>query len=354
MTAFVSCPIAGFEEANKMAVTIYDVAQRARVGIGTVSRAINNSNQIKPRTKQIVMEVIEELGYTPHAMAQSLARRQTRTVAVIIPSVVLNDYPDFIQTIGIELREQNYDLILHLYEDAHSRDMLLQKALGERRCDGVIALHNQIDDNTAAQFNNLNVPLLLINNQHPQLDSVSVLYEDAGNIGTQYLLELGHEKIAFIGLENIHDQQKYTGFLNALQNENIVFDDHLYITPEVMTLEMSTMTDEQIGQAAMHYLMENFPNETTALFITNDALAMGVMNAIKETGLNIPDDFSMVSIGDSVAARFLNLTSIRVPIDKIASMAVERILQRIVDKNLDIHHATLSAEIIERNSTTRL
>jgi len=141
-----------------MAVTIYEVAKQAGVGIGTVSRVLNDSPQISPETRARVLKVIKTLNYQPHALAQGLARQKTQTIAILIPFFTGYFYVELLKGIQQATSQHKYDLILYCIEDLSKKDAYLKRALQQRRVDGVLLISSPISDTYAREFKRRELP----------------------------------------------------------------------------------------------------------------------------------------------------------------------------------------------------
>ena len=156
-----------------MPVTIYDVAKKAGVGIGTVSRVINNSPRITRETKAKVLRTIRELNYQPHTSAQSLARRKTKTIGCLIPFVTGHFFSELLQGIQQTLMEFEYGLILWCADNRRNKEFFLRRALTERRVDGILFVSMEITPNYVDKFLNSKLPIVLVDGFHPGLDSIN-------------------------------------------------------------------------------------------------------------------------------------------------------------------------------------
>ena len=153
-----------------MAVTIYDIAEQAGVGIGTVSRVINNSPHIAPKTRERVLAVINKLGYKPHAMARGLAGQKTNTIAVIVPVFTGYFFLEVLRGVQQEISTAHYDMILYSVDHSDKADIFLRKVLYEKRADGVLLISLSINDSFAQQFIDKRFPIVLLDSSSPVLD----------------------------------------------------------------------------------------------------------------------------------------------------------------------------------------
>ena len=333
-----------------MAVTIYDVAQAAGVGIGTVSRAINDSPQINPDTKSRILKIIKQLNYQPHALAQSLARKRSNTVATIVPFFTNYFFIELFRGIQQKLTENNYDLILYSVDKIDRRDVFLDRTLVERRVDGVLLISLGIPDEYVDRFVNSNLSIVLVDSFHPKLDSITVENVDGAYRATEHLIRLEHKKIGMINghLTSRPAVLRLRGFKKALRDNNLEFDDRHLIICDATHGEDGF--NEVSGYEAMKQLLELGADMPTALFVSSDIQAFGVYKAARDCGVRIPGDIAIVGFDDIELAEFIGLTTMRQPIYEIGCSSVEKLLARIAGLNTRANGKCLKTELVIRES----
>ena len=333
-----------------VAVTIYDVAKTAGVGIGTVSRAINDSSQINPNTKQRILKIIKQLNYQPHALAQSLARKRSNTVATIVPFFTNYFFIELLRGIQQKLTEHNYDLILYSVDKIDRRDVFLDRALVERRVDGVLLISLEIPDDYAERFENSNLPIVLVDSYYHGLDSITVDNVDGAYRATEHLIRLGHQKIGMINghLTSRPAVLRLKGFKKALRKHNLDFDDRHLIICDATYGEDGF--NEVAGYWAMKQLLELGSDMPTALFVASDIQAFGAFKAAREHRVRIPDDIALVGFDDIELAEFIGLTTMHQPIYDIGCLSVEKLIARISGQNSPKNVKILKTELVIRES----
>ncbi len=333
-----------------LAATIYDVAKKAGVGIGTVSRAINNSPQINPNTKERILSVARELDYQPHALAQSLARKKTFTIASVVPFFTNYFFIELLRSVQHALSQSNYDLILYSVDRMDRSDTTLERVLSERRSDGILIISIGLNDAYAAKLIAANIPVVLIDHMHFQIDSIAIANREGAYSATEHLIRIGHERIGMIDghLSSYPAVLRLEGFKKAMLENNLVFDDRYLVICDAKAGEHGF--NEAAGYMAMKRLIAQNETLPTALFVASDVQALGVMRAAKEAGLRIPEDVALVGFDDIEFAKFVGLTTMRQPIALMGQMAVDRLMARIHgEQNGDFHHK-LKAELIIRET----
>ena len=338
-----------------MAVTVYDVAKKAKVGIGTVSRVVNNSPQISPKTKEKVLKVIKDLKYQPHAMAQSLARKKSNTIACIVPDFTGYFFVELLRGIQQEISKHNYDLILYSVDEIEKKELFLQRTMQEKKVDGVLLLSLEISDCDAEKFIHSRLPIVLVDSSHPRLDSIIIENKQGAYLATNHLLELGHRRVAMITglISSMPSSVRLNGYKKALKNYKIKFNEkYLVAVNPDDSVELTTNHgfNEKAGYNAMQQLLDLNKEKPTAVFISSDIQAIGAVRAITERGLRTPEDIAIVGFDDIQFANFLGLTTIHQPIEDMGHLAVKRLLERMNNKNGSLYEKKLKTRLIIRQT----
>ena len=333
-----------------MAVTIYDVAQKAGVGIGTVSRTINNSPQVSPQTKARVLQAIKELKYQPHALAQGLARKKTNMIAIIVPFFPGYFYHELLKGVQQELSKHQYDLILYNVDQTYKTELFLKRTLQEKRVDGVLLISLGIGDNDAENFLHSGFPILLLDSYHTNLDSITVENEQGAYLATQHLIELGHSRVGMIDaqLKSSPARVRLKGYKKALVENQIPFNDAYLVISDSVTERDGF--NREAGYQAMKTLLALGTDRPTAVFVSSDIQAVGALNAIKEQGLRIPDDIAVVGFDDIELSEYLGLTTVHQPMFEMGKLAVDRLMERIYRTDLQHFSKSFPTQLIIRET----
>ncbi len=340
-----------------MAVTIYDVARRAGVGIGTVSRAINGSPQIRPETKQRVMDAIRELGYTPHTMAKRLATKRIGIIAAIMPFYTGHFYQELLRGIQKSLTEFEYDLLVHFVDKPEKLNAYLDRTLSEKRCDGLLVISMDIPGEYVDKLQNARLPVVVVDRGHDRLDCIQVENERGAYLATQHLIRSGHQKIGMIS-GNRHSEpakQRYQGYVRAMQKANLTVKPEWFVSADMLEATPQIQQNDgfniHAGRVAMKRLLQMGDDRPTAIFAASDILAIGAMRAANEAGLRIPDDLAVIGFDDIELADYLSLTTMQQPMYEMGKMAVDRIMEKIEAETEEVRQFRLSTRLIERGST---
>ncbi|MDZ7359969.1 MAG: LacI family transcriptional regulator [candidate division KSB1 bacterium] len=338
-----------------MTVTIYEVAKKAGVGIGTVSRVLNNSPQISSATRERVMKVIQTLNYQPHAMAQGLARKKSLSIAALVPFFTGHFYGELLKGIQQAIARHKYDLILYSIEDFQDKDFYLKRALQQRRVDGVVLVSLPLSEAQAKEFKRRKLPLVLVDASHPDFDSIVVNNQTGAYAAVRHLIGLGHTCLAMITghRESAPAQHRYLGFQTALAEAGLEVADDLLMSSDNLQSEAVKINDgfnKETGYWAMRQLLARNGKRPTGVFIASDIQALGAMKAVRESGLRIPEDIAIVGFDDIELAEYAGLTTVRQPMFEMGRLAVERLMTLIAHPKTPRAHRHIETELVIRES----
>jgi DNA-binding LacI/PurR family transcriptional regulator len=326
--------------------TIRDVALQAGVSHQTVSRVINGKEDVSPETRALVEAAIEQMGYHPSAIARSMARGQTHTLACISPNLTDYTLASVIEGAETEARQHDYFLLSSSAKDPESFSRLVDELVGHRRVDGLIVINPYSDK----RFEHLpaNFPMVFVGAQSHQQDVSSVCLDDekVAYEATQHLILLGHKKIAMITgpMEEDCSLDRTEGYQQALQEAGIAFDKKL-----VLEGDWSASS----GQNALITLMEK-GSVLTAVFAQNDRMAMGVLRAARDLNIKVPTQLAVIGVDDMPLSSYFDppLTTMRQDMPRIGQEATRMLLDIIQKKNTDLREVKLPAQLVVRQSTS--
>lgn len=340
-------------------MTIKDIAKRCGVGISTVSRAINNHPDINPETKKMVEAVIKETGYIPNNSARNLKRSDAKCIAVLIKGITNPFFSTVIQTIEAEAQRKRYAMVMQHVEAYEDEVEVALELIKEKRLRGIIFLGGAFLHNEE-KISKLNVPFVFSTIGTVQDEGKKKMYS---NIAVddraeskrmiQYLLGLGHRKIAIItegAAAASVGQLRLEGYKDALLEEGIAINEKLIWIVED---KIDPYSMENGYKTAKKLLASG--EEFTAVFAIADFLAVGVCRALHEAGKRIPQDVSVagfdgISIGEYYTPQ---LTTIKQPVTEMAHRTVKLLLDVIAGK-CQHEHVIFEAELVERESTARV
>ena len=332
--------------------TIDDVARLAGVSIKTVSRVFNRAPNVRGATRDKVVAAAESLDYQPNLSARQLASNRTYLVGMLYDRPDPrneNDYLTAVHSGSLQAcQEAGYHLLINPCQ-ADSPDLVRDVVGLTRQIDGFIVLQPLSDSETLNRLLLENkVPCVRVS-QRPfdGFPWISVADTDAADGMTEHLIELGHRRIGFIVGHPEHGQShdRLVGYRRALDRHNIEFDDHL--------VEQGRFDYESGRSCARSLLSASSP--PTAIFASNDPMAMGVLSAAHEMGFEVPRELSVAGFDDSPMARHAwpPLTTVRQPIAEVAKLATQELMKQLEGRADGDSHNCLQAELVRRASTAR-
>jgi len=328
--------------------TIKDVAQHAGVSVATVSHVLNDTRFVSDATRARVQQAIGALQYVPSALARSLKSNRTHTVGMMIPN---NSNPYFAEIVrGIEdtCYEAGFSVILCNSDDDPVKQSNYVRLLSEKQVDGLIVLSSGSDEELLDTLRAARMPQVLVDREIEDLaaDLVEVHHEAGAFMATQHLLELGHRRIACIagpaGLSSA--RQRVQGYQRAMREAGL--------RPNARLMRDGDFTAAG-GHAAMDWLLDSVAAHPTAVFASNDLMAIGAVCAAASHGLRIPQDLSVIGFDDIALAAHSNppLTTIAQPKHETGAIAAQLLLQRIAQPGRDLQRAILQPTLRLRQST---
>lgn len=334
-----------------MAPTLEDVARMAGVSRSTVSRVINNHPNVQAEVRERVWQAIRECGYQPHAVARGLATNRTRILGMIIPEAVTTLFTDpffplLLRGATDACNTHQYQLMLSLFNNPAGRQEMYRRVLRSGYLDGVVVASAALDDALIPNLLRDRIPFVSVG-WYPD-DRVH--YVDVDNVGgarmaVDHLIRLGHRRIGTITgrLNMIAGKRRLEGYQQALEARGIPLEEGLIAEGDF---------SEESGMLGMQRL---FSAEPSAVFVASDTMAIGALKALRQAGMQVPEDIALVGFDDIPAASAIEpaLTTVRQPIERMGSMAVQillTLLETTSPGKAPVHRITLSTELIIRES----
>lgn len=334
--------------------TQIDVARLAGVSRATVSYVLNGLTDgpisITEETRRRVLKAIDELGYQPDAMAQSLRSGTTNTIGLLLPDMHNPHYWQIASGVEQEAQSEGYDLLLNSTSLDPDRELHSLRALSRRRIDGLILLLTFAEgvNDEIEQLVERRKPLVMMNGglaNIPGIDVAATSYYPGAMELMNYLLSLGHQRIGFI-FGVAHDKMgldRLSAYQEALQSADLPYDENL--------IEACGTTLEE-GYLAAGRLLDRSPHPT-ALVVINDLLAIGALRAVAERGLRVPQDISIASFDDIDLASYVNppLTTVRMDAEELGRMSARLVFTRLVNPKLAPQKIHIPSRLVIRSST---
>lgn len=330
-------------------VTIRDVAREAGVSPSTVSRALKGHTLISEQTQQAVRSACERLRYVPDLTAQSLAGNQTYSIGVILPDITNPYFSALFQVIEERATESGYSVLLINSRYHPDREIDAIDRLLSHRVDGVLAVATSVESQQRHNALLRDTPCVYIGNNHGEDCS----YVEADNArgayeAVQYLHRLGHRRIAFVGggLNSRTLEQRLAGYQEAMARNDLLPMIH---DRQTETVDMGTWCQDEAK--ALFYQKK----PPTAVLAYSDSVAMGLVDAAAELGLEVPTDFSLIGFDNTDFAKlpYIALTSVSQQKYRLGRLALQRLLEKIGGDRRQTCD-TLQPELMIRSSCRKL
>jgi len=338
----------------KSAKNITELAAWLNLSVATVSRVLNgkgDSYRISEAPSKRVFEAAKEFNYLPNRIARGLKLEKTDTLGLIIPDIANTFFASIAKTIELESRRNGYSIILCDSLDDENTESELLNLLAGRKVDGIIIAPVGHNHQNIKRLQEDGMPIIVIDRYFP---GISIPYITTDNYSgslaaVEYIISQGHQKIACIqGVKNTSpNTDRVRGYTEALKKHGIPFDPSLIIGNDF---------GEHNGYSSTQRLM-NHTDKPTAIFTLSNLITLGSLRALKESGLRIPEDISIVSFDEQPYSAFLEcpMTTIEQPRDEIGALAVRTVLQMMSNKDsiTDIQ-ILIKPTLIKRDSVKKI
>ncbi len=334
---------------HPMNITLKDVAETAGVSIMTVSRVINQKDDIAKKTKEKVIKAINKLNYRPNKLARYLAIRKSDFITMIVPDISNPFFSEMIKSAENVARKNGYNIILgDAQGDAEIEKEYIHKAI-EIRSDGILLASPRLEEKVINEINNI-IPIVIID-RHISNDKVLQVYIDnfeGAFTAVEHLINLGHRRIGFLnGPKEVQDcLRREAGYRASLEKYKIPYDPELIIISDF---------EFKSGYNAFDTFMNMNPRPT-AIFTANDIMAFGLIQRAHEKSIKIPENLSVVGFDDISMSEYINppLTTVRHPRRGMGYEAVTLLIKKMVNENEILNSNKLKNVLILRKSTTKL
>lgn len=331
--------------------TIKDIARESGFSVGTVSAVLNNSNMVSDETREKVLSVIEQLNYTPNRVARNLRKNETKTIGVIVPDITNPFFSQIIRSI-FNIAYKNDYLLMQLDSNESQRigeDEV--KALINQRVDGIILIGDIVSEKFLAnELQSKNIPFVVIERDYTNFDGPTFLVDTVkgGYLATKHLLDFGYKTVGVIS-GPIEQKSFYSslgrleGYRRALNDYGLPFDEQL--------IQQSDFTFDGGYQAMMKFIStDRIPR---AVFAFNDLMALGAVEAIKNSGLLVPQDVAIVGYDDipEAAYSFPALSTIRLPKKRLGEKAITELLDILKGQPIERKKIILDVDLVVRGSS---
>lgn len=330
--------------------TIKQVSELASVSLATVSRVINNTAQVKPHTRIRVEEAMKKLGYRPNFIAQSLASNKSNTVGYVVPELHGSFFGAMLSESETILRKASKHLIISAGHSNEQDEINAIEALRGRRCDALILHLEAITDEYLIELAQSDIPFIVVNRYIKNIPDHCIGIDNVkgGYLATQSLIKSGHKNIAHIAGPMIKADavDRLEGHKQALSDANIPINQDWILKGDFQA---------QSGYQCMTQLL-NETRDITAVFCANDEMAYGACNAIREMGLSIPDDISVVGFDNIEFSEFTypRLSTVHYPTRELGEMAANWVLNTVYKQNGNSPLGVITPHLVERDSISSI
>lgn len=312
---------------DRSRATIDDVAQKAGVSTATVSRVINNTGPVAQKTRMLVLSAIEALNYRPKSAAQVLASKKTNTIGLLLQAISGEFFSPMLRGIESAASENGYNLLIYSTQESHPTDPVFPVPLGEHNSDGILVYVNSLNHNELTRFYQIGFPVVLIHQTPPvgiQIPCVTVENKSGARRIVDHLIDVHHYyRIAFmsgnVDQEDTHWRE--LGYRESLASHGIKFDPELIASGDF---------DRQAARIATNNWLKAGVN-FDAIFAADDEMAIGILNALDQAGIKVPEDIAVVGFDDIYLSRYLTppLTTVRAPTEQVGREAIQLLIKQI-------------------------
>jgi DNA-binding LacI/PurR family transcriptional regulator len=335
--------------------TIRDVAKKAQVHPSTVSRVFSGNASISEATRQRVLDAADLLGFQPNAIARSLSTQRTQQIGIVVPHVFegfFNDsfFPQMMRGMLDAAYKHNYRLVLggsQGYKDEISQIIDIMQS---SQADGIIVMSSRVDVDTIDQLNELDTPFVLIGHppskEHSHITWVDTDNQQSTQQAIEHLLKLGHRKIAYVGGDpkNLTTAERQLAYEQTLKKAGV--------SPNPKWIDYGYF-DEPGGYTAVQRMKTLGDQTPSAYYAANDLMAVGILRALDELNLKVPEDISVIGTNNSYISKHTTppLTTIEVPYAEIGRKAIDLLITQIKKDNKTPANYVESCKLIMRSST---
>ncbi|MEC9488421.1 MAG: LacI family DNA-binding transcriptional regulator [Halanaerobium sp.] len=337
-----------------MRITMDDLARMSGYSKATISRALNDDPRVKEETKREIKRLARKFRYHPHTVASNLARQQSRIVGLVFPqsprSISDPFFLEFIKGVTETLAMAGFSILVPPME-REGFGSVLERLIYQHRVDGVILTEPKVADDRIDFLQENEVPFVFLGSTLEE----GVLWVDGDNVrgaylATRHLLGLGHRRIAILlGEEQLVSAGKrYQGYRQALLEAGIEPQEELAIKGD--------FTFEAGYQLVKDMLAEGIFPDCTAVFASNDLMAIGAMRAFREAGKRVPEDYSLVGFDGIELTRYVDprLTTIQQPIHLLGREVSKKLLTYLEDNHVEEEQTLIPLELTEGSTTMKL
>ncbi|HEY5302929.1 MAG TPA: LacI family DNA-binding transcriptional regulator [Acidimicrobiales bacterium] len=333
---------------KKPSINIARVAAEAGVGVGTVSRVLNDSDQVSDATRERVLRTAARLNYRPLRSASSLSRGRTGSVGLLVSDITRPSVVERLVGVIDVLNAAGLDAVVMNAQNRTQLDHHLVSLTDERRVDGIIVISIGIAPERVARIRELAIPLVLIDGDLEGLPRVCIDDVAGGQMAAEHLVSLGHRRIGFlsensdIAMGMPSSESRYQGYLRALDAADIEPDFDLVVRGPHSSDAAAALTTVLLGVAK---------DRPTAICASSDTIAVGVIKALHQLGRDVPGDCAVIGFDDIEIASILDLSTIRQPLLESGARGASMMVSLLDGASVEPLREELALEVIPRASS---
>lgn len=336
--------------SRKGAPGLLDVAARVGVSGATVSRCYNHPNSVQPETRKRILDAAAELGYIRDRAAGTLHGRSSGTVGLVVPTIDNAIFAELIEAFSGQLQQHDRTMLLASHNYDLDQEVSIIRSLLERRIDAIALVGRDHSTEAIEMLRLRNIPVFTLWNMSTDtsLPSIGTDNKAAAVQVTQHVIDLGHKDIALMfpeTLKNDRARDRKQGALAALEANGIE-------VPE--RWDVQCPYDSLKAKLAAVHLLEGWRDTPSAIVCGNDIIAYGVLYATHQLGLCVPEDVSVVGIGDFSHSSAIEpaLTTVRLPARRIGQMAAKKLIEQLLSEEAPAEkHTVIPPELVVRASS---
>lgn len=339
-------PLLNNETVGKSQITIEDVARQAGVSTSTVSRVLNNSAPVSRVTKKKILKVIEELHFTPNAMARGLVKKSSKTLGLMIPEITNPFFLELIKGVEDVASRHGFSMFLCSTNRVPEKEEYYINEMLERRTNGLMLISTHINNKKMINRVKKLVEIVSVQSDIEDVDRVDTTDEQGVASVMEHLIELGHRKIAFVGyrFDVTSTRNRLLGYQRTLERHSLPLRKEYF---------NETDSVENPGYALTKQLLE-LKDRPTAIHCMTDYLAMGAYMAINESKLRIPADISVTGFDNIVISQLMapTLTTVAQPIYQMGETAAELLIKNIAEGSKSVKQSiVIPTQLVVRGSS---
>lgn len=335
-------------------VNLKTISNHLNLSPGTVSRVLNGKAKefrISQETVELVLSYVKKIGYSPNLIAKGLRASKTFTIGLIIPDISNPFFAIMARNIEKAASKENYSILLADSQDDEEREQEQLRNMISRKVDGIIAAPVGASSNHFLEIKKQGIPLVFVDRYFNDID---IPYVSSDNYlgafeATKYLVSNRHQKIVLIkGNEATEPaKERRRGYMDALVQEGIEIDEISIVGSDEFSIENGYQSTRKILSAAKNH---------TAIFALSNLIGLGVLKAVKEAGLKIPGNISLIIFDDQPYAPFLDppITTVKQESEKIGILAMDHIMAKIDNEKIKLKSKLIPTSLIRRDSVMKL